>query len=94
METSTTSLKEKPVHEIRLGSIKAAIWKNSTEQGTRFNATFERIYKDGEQWKSTSSFGREDLLALAKVADHAHSWIHEQKQQGGEAGERKSSTEK
>ncbi len=87
METISTTPKEKPVHEIRLGAIKAAIWRNSTEQGTRFNATFERIYKEGEQWKSTASFGRDDLLGLAKVADQAHSRIHEQKSQGGD-GER------
>jgi hypothetical protein len=65
----------KPVHEVRLGSIKAAIWENQTENGTRFNVTVSRIYKDGEQWKSTDSFGRDDLLLLAKVVDLAHSWI-------------------
>lgn len=72
--------KQKPIHEVRLGSIKAAIWKNETEAGPRFNATFSRLYKDGEQWKTTDSFGRDDLLVLAKVADQAHSWIHAQGQ--------------
>ncbi len=66
-----------PVHEVRLGSIKCAIWQNETTNGTRFNVTFSRIYKDGEQWKSTDGFGRDDLLVLAKVADQAHTWIHE-----------------
>lgn len=65
----------RPVEEIRLGAIKAAIWKNETESGVRFNVTFERVYRDGEEWKSTGSFGRDDLLLLAKVADQAHSWI-------------------
>jgi hypothetical protein len=55
----------KPVHEVRLGSLKADIWQNKTENGTRFNVTVTRIYKDGEQWKSTDSFGRDDLLPLA-----------------------------
>jgi hypothetical protein len=64
-----------PVHEVRLGSVKAAIWKNQTENGTRFNVTVGRIYKDGEQWKSTDSFGRDDLLLLGKVIDQAHTWI-------------------
>ena len=67
----------KPVHEVRLGSLKAAIWQNKTDNGTRFNVTVARIYKDGEQWKSTDSFGRDDLLPLAKVIDQAHSWIFE-----------------
>ena len=41
----------------------------------RHNVTFSRLYKDGGSWKSTQSFGRNDLLLLAKVADQAHSRI-------------------
>jgi hypothetical protein len=37
--------------------------------------TFERLYREGEQWRSTTSFGRDDLLLLGKVADLAHTWI-------------------
>ena len=69
--------RNQPAHEVRLGAIKAAIWQNETEAGVRFNVTFERLYKDGEQWRSTDSFGRDDLLLLGKVADLAHSWIIE-----------------
>ena len=82
MEGTTLLPKEKPVHEVQLGAIKAAIWKNDGDKGVRYNVTFERIYKDGAVWKSTDSFGRDDLLGLAKVADQAHSWIHEQRSQG------------
>ena len=82
MELTPPNSKAKPVHEVRLGSVKAAIWKNENETGIRYNVTFERLFKEGEQWKSSSSFSRDDLLVLAKVADQAHSWIHEQKQQG------------
>jgi len=70
--------KTKPVHEVRLGAIKAAVWRNETENGVRFNVTFSRLYKDGDQWQSTDSFGRDDLLTVAKVADLAHSWIFAQ----------------
>jgi hypothetical protein len=69
---------QKPAHEIRLGLIKATIWSNQTEYGTRHSVVLARIYKDGEEWKSTSSFGRDDLLVVAKVADLAHTWICEQ----------------
>jgi hypothetical protein len=64
-----------PVHEVRIGLIKAAIWANPTDDGVRHNVTFERSYRDGEEWKTTTSFGRDDLLTLAKAADLAHSWI-------------------
>jgi hypothetical protein len=75
--TNENMSKDKPIHEVRLGSIKAAIWKNATQSGVRYNVTFTRLYKDGNDWKSTDSFGRDDLLVLAKVADQSHSWIHE-----------------
>ncbi|HYV32470.1 MAG TPA: hypothetical protein VEO53_15370 [Candidatus Binatia bacterium] len=76
--------KEKPVHEVRLGAIKAAVWKNDTPNGVRYNVTFVRLYRDNVEWKTTESFGRDDLLVLAKVADRAHSWIHEQRQEDRE----------
>jgi hypothetical protein len=73
--------KTRPIHEVRLGSIKAAVWKNDTEAGVRYNATFSRLYKDGDTWQSTDSFGRDDLLLLGKVADQAHSWICQRSQE-------------
>jgi hypothetical protein len=77
-----TTQKVRPVHEVRLGRIKAAIWANQTEGGVRHNVTVMRIYKDGNDWKSTDSFGRDDLPLVAKVADLAHTWIF---QQGGDS---------
>lgn len=68
----------KPVHEVRLGRIRAAIWANVAEGVVRHNVTFSRLYKDGEEWKDSTSFGRDDLQLLAKVADLAHSWIYAQ----------------
>ena len=72
------SSKKRPVHELRLGRIRAAVWENSTQNGTRHNVTVSRLYKDGDDWKDSTSFGRDDLPLLAKVADLAHSWIFEQ----------------
>jgi hypothetical protein len=75
-------MKNRPIHEVRLGSIKAAVWQNDTETGVRYNTTLSRVYKDGEAWKTTESFGRDDLLLVAKVADLAHSWIIAKQQEG------------
>lgn len=68
----------KPVHEVRIGSVKAAIWRNETQNGVRFNASFTKLYKEGDEWKHTDSFGRDELLVLAKVADQAHTWMTSQ----------------
>jgi hypothetical protein len=69
------ALRKKPVHELRLGLIKAAIWENTVGDNLRYNVTFARIYKTETEWKASDAFGRDDLLVLAKVADQAHSWI-------------------
>ena len=58
----------KPVAEVRIGPVKAAIWRNETANSTRHNVTFSRLYKDGDQWKTTQSFARDDLLVLANLS--------------------------
>ncbi|WP_437207114.1 hypothetical protein [Planctomicrobium sp. SH664] len=70
---------KQPVHRIRIGNISAAIFENQTDQGTSFyNAQFQRGYRTADGWRNTRSFGRDDLLALAKLADQTHSWIQNQ----------------
>jgi len=70
--------KKRPVHEVRIGSVKAAIWRNDGSNGPWHGVSFERVYRDGNEWKSSTSFGRDDLLVLAKLADQAHTWVVEQ----------------
>jgi hypothetical protein len=69
--------KQKPSHEIRLGRIRAAIWANENGQTNDvwFNVTVSRLYKDGDSWKDSSSFRRDDLPVVSKVADMAYAWI-------------------
>ena len=69
---------DRPVHEVRLGKVKAAIWRNETDLGARYSVTISRIYKTESGWESSSSFGRDELPLVAKVADLAHSWIYQQ----------------
>jgi hypothetical protein len=65
----------KPVHEIRLGSVRAAIWANQTQNGIRHSVTLSRSYKADTGWKKTNTYGRDDLPALEKVAELAQVWI-------------------
>ena len=69
---------QKPVHEIRMGRIKSTIWSNDTSNGQRYNVTFSRLYKADDKWEQSTSFGRDDLPLVMKVADQAHNWIFEQ----------------
>ena len=68
----------KPVQEIRYGHVKVLVWANETANGLRYNVTTARLYKDGDEWKETASFGRDDLLLLTKALNQAHTWIYEQ----------------
>ena len=45
---------------------------------------FTALYKDGDEWRGSASFTREDLPLLAKVADQVHSYLYEQ---NGSAGQ-------
>ena len=72
----------KPIDEVRLGRVKAAIWQNTvdTPDGgfTRYGVTFEKLYLNRDnQWRGTGSFGKDDLLLLAKVAEMAFDRIQE-----------------
>lgn len=78
--------RNKPVHRVKMGLVEAAIWENRSQDGVWHSVRFQRAYKDAETWKSTDSFGRDDLLLLAKAADHAHTWIQEQRQKSVQAG--------
>ena len=66
---------KRPVHEIRSGRVKAAIWANETRSGIMHTSTFDRRYKDGEEWRSSQSFGPTDLAHLLKCAAEAQLWI-------------------
>lgn len=75
--TSKDSRKQ-PVHEVRLGRIRAAIWLNESDNGPFYNVTIARLYKDGDHWKDSQSFSRDDLPLVAKVCDQVHTWIFRQ----------------
>ena len=65
-----------PVETFRLGRIKAAVWENEVDQKKYYNVTFARTYVDeAKNYHDTDSFGRDDLLLVAKLADLAHTFI-------------------
>ncbi|RMF40654.1 MAG: hypothetical protein D6753_11305 [Planctomycetota bacterium] len=75
MATSAPSTRTRPVHEVRLGRIKAAIWESTTDRGPIYNTTIVRVYMNGDKWQESHSFGRDELLVAAKALDMCHTWI-------------------
>ena len=72
----SNNVSTRPVHEIRLGRIKAAIWENETQNGTRHNVTITRLYRDGDVWRDSSSFGRDDLPVIVICPPAFEPWRH------------------
>lgn len=74
----TSETANPPVAKLRIGLITASIWERILPDGTFYSASFERRYRDKEgQWHTSHSFNTEELLALSKLADQAHSRILE-----------------
>jgi hypothetical protein len=65
----------RPIHVVRIGPLRAAIWANRVASGVIHNVTVSRSFRVGEEWRESSSFGVDDLLCLAKALDLAHTWI-------------------
>lgn len=68
---------KKPVAEVRIGKVKAAIWANEREQRTDYNVTLTRVYRKDDEWRNTTSYGRDDLLVLEKVVSAAYAKVQE-----------------
>jgi len=63
--------KQKPVQKVHSGSVTGAIWENAGKDGPFYSATFERTYKDGEEYKNATSYGPSELPHLAMAATKA-----------------------
>ena len=75
---TATETNKPPVARLRIGLINASIWERATDKGTFHSVSFERRYKDAAgNWQTTHSFDTSDLLALAKLADQAHTKLLE-----------------
>ncbi len=71
----------RPVHEIRLGLIKASVWQRRSHSGHQFSVSVVRLYRNGDEWKQSSRFGRDDLPVVRLVLDQAHSWLFQRVQE-------------
>jgi hypothetical protein len=70
---------QRPIHEIKLGCVRAAIWQNALENGrVMHSVSFSRLYKEDGVWRDATSFGRGELPLVARAADMALDWIYAQ----------------
>ena len=69
------TVNNKPIDTIRDRSLKATIWKNTSEKGDFYSVEFSRTYKDGETFKDSHSFTGTELLRISRLADIAYTEI-------------------
>ena len=68
-------MSRKPVHEIRRGLLKVRIWRKRTRSGLRHTLAVTRLFRNGDVWKESSRFGRDDIPLLRLLLDEAHTWV-------------------
>jgi len=65
----------KPKATYQIGNVKVTVWENLRHgrygEYTEKTYEVEKIYKKGEEWKSTNSFDLTELLQLRAVLDKA-----------------------
>jgi len=79
----------KPEKDFRIGPVRASVWLNERNvEGDTVNfysVRIEKSYKDGDDWKNTSTFSVEDLPKVALVANEAYKDIRLRIKEGEES---------
>ena len=69
----------KPVKVFRSRGVSASIFANHAKSDGRdityHKVSLQRTYKDGDKWKTTTSFGRDDLPVARLLLDRAWEFI-------------------
>lgn len=80
-----------PIHKVKAGQVSSAVWPNeATVNGkkmTMLKATVERRYRDSEgNWKSSGSFGRNEIPLAIYCMQKALEYIIEKDNARSENG--------
>lgn len=74
--TTVAQNENRPVHVIRRKGVKASIFVNKSGDSEFAKVTVQKIYRDDTgNWKTTTSFGRDDLPLVTLVTKRAWEWI-------------------
>ena len=68
----------KLVFELRRGLIKVRVFRKQTKPMLRHTVMVSRLYRNGDVWKESSRFGRDDIPLVRLLLDEAHTWIFQQ----------------
>lgn len=66
-----------PAFELRRELIKVRVWRKRTRSGLRHTVAVTRLFRNGDVWKESTRFGRDDIPLMRLLLDAAHTWILE-----------------
>jgi hypothetical protein len=76
--TTAPAEKTMPVQVFRLRGVKVAVFENKPRDGGAqpwFKLTAQKIYREGNAFKTTTSFGRDDVPVLQHLLHEAWVWV-------------------
>ena len=77
-----TVLQNRPIHKLQIGNIQVAIWENEAGNGKKFpTVSLSRSYKQGDEWKNSSSLRTSDLLKASLALQKAYELLAVREQQ-------------
>ena len=65
----------KPVKVYRLRGVKVSVFENHAQESVFHKVTLQKIYREGEEWKTSTSLGRDDLPIARLLLGHAWEYI-------------------
>lgn len=80
------AIHHKPIHQIRIGSVKASIWEQSSKTDSFLTVTFSQSYKNKQdQWQNGHSYQVQEIESLIDAAIDAKDWMRRYRQTQGRA---------
>lgn len=78
----------RPEITLRDGTLKATIWKRSSDKGAFYSVELSRFYKDEQdQYQTSHTFSRNELLRISRLAQKAYDAIEELAQDAADTEE-------
>jgi hypothetical protein len=78
-EPKMAQTSNKPVKAFRLRGVSASVFENHSKNGERsvtfHKVSLQRTYRDGDEFKTTTSFGRDDLPVCVHLMQQAWAYI-------------------
>ena len=82
-----TTAKNSPVWKKALKGVHLAVFENQSDNGVFYKTTLQRVYKDGEEFKTTQQLGRDDLPVAQLLLSEAYEFILETESKRHKDGE-------